>query len=133
VKLGTGTWTLDSSTTLTFDPSVDGGVDVAHHVAAILRFSTGFLIPVSNKTDANARAIRLVKASTPLGLETHKVHVTEDAVTVIASTIRGQFYGLVTLLQLLPPEIHSKHRVTHVPWVARAATSWTPRGSSGKG
>jgi len=118
VKLGTGTWTLDSSTVLTFDPSVEGAGDVAHHVAAILRFSTGFLIPVSNEASANARAIRLERATQPLGLEAHEVHVTADTVTVVASTASGQFYGLVTLLQLLPPEIYSKRRVTHVPWVA---------------
>ncbi|MFA9388861.1 MAG: family 20 glycosylhydrolase [Prolixibacteraceae bacterium] len=50
------------------------------------------------------------------GNEAYKLSVTEEGATITASGDRGAFYGLMTVLQLLPPELESTTKVKGVEW-----------------
>ena len=50
------------------------------------------------------------------GVEGYCLSVTKDKVEVKSGTPRGLFYGMQTLLQLLPAEVESKSKVTAINW-----------------
>lgn len=47
---------------------------------------------------------------TTLGKEGYRLNVTKNRITLEAQTTNGFFYGIQSLLQLLPPQIYSLHR-----------------------
>ncbi|MDN5202202.1 family 20 glycosylhydrolase [Fulvivirgaceae bacterium BMA10] len=50
------------------------------------------------------------------GGEGYCLSVTPDGVTIKSKSPRGLFYGMQTLLQLLPAEVESKSKITSVDW-----------------
>lgn len=87
----------------------------AAYLKARLRVSTGFPFKVHSK---GAPGIMLTcKNSDPqLGAEGYELTVSSNLVVIRAPTQAGLFYGVQTLLQLLPPEIYSSNVVTTVDW-----------------
>lgn len=82
----------------------------AHLLAAELRRSTGFKLPISAvPAQAGETEIRFV-LQTNLAAEGYELTVTQKLVVIRASTPAGIFYGAQTLLQLLPPAIFSERR-----------------------
>ena len=57
-----------------------------------------------------------------LGQEGYRLLVTRKGVTIQSQTAKGAFYGVQTLLQLLPAEIFSKTAVSNVKWAVPLAT-----------
>jgi len=55
-------------------------------------------------------------ADTNLGPEGYELTVATNSIVIRAPEQAGLFYGVQTLLQLLPPEIFSSNRVDHVNW-----------------
>nr|WP_321453317.1 family 20 glycosylhydrolase [uncultured Carboxylicivirga sp.] len=49
--------------------------------------------------------------------EGYKIDATEDSVKIIGKSTGGVFYGLQTLLQLLPSEVESDEFVQHMKWL----------------
>jgi len=82
-------------------------------------------------TQATGRFVSVVHSPTPtatfkfilnekvnptLGNEGYQLSVTTKQVTISANQPAGLFYGMQTLLQLLPKEIESKEEVKHIQW-----------------
>ncbi len=57
-----------------------------------------------------------VNANTNLGVEGYELTVAPDSIVIRAPTTAGAFYGVQSLLQLLPPQILSLQPVTNVAW-----------------
>jgi len=93
--------------------------DTGEYLAAQLRQSTGYKFSMSTLgSGAGAGAIRLTTmgANTNLGAEGYELEVSSNSVVIRALEQGGMFYGVQTLLQLLPSGILSTDRVTGLDW-----------------
>jgi hexosaminidase len=107
---------------------VEGGADAARvgeALAALLRPSTGFPLPVSATAGIVATKnmqLTLASARTQLGAEGYELAVTSDAVRLTAATAAGLFRGIQTVRQLLPVEAESHMAVRGPGWTIPAVT-----------
>jgi hexosaminidase len=82
-----------------------------------LRPATGFRVKTKPLGKKSSGDIMLMKANSEgLPGEGYELSVTASNVVIRAATPAGIFYGVQSLLQLLPPEIFSRDRVTNVDW-----------------
>ena len=121
VKILPGEFELASKTKITFA----GGEAEAGLLAATLRKSTGYKLPVSPVSTLPAKSEIAFLLDTnllgQLGAEGYKLSVNIHYVGITAATPAGLFYGSQTLLQLLPPEIFSAEHVKGIFWTAPCA------------
>ena len=91
----------------------------ANFLAAALRQATGYPLKISVRPDAatsNGILLTTLGASANVGAEGYDLTVTTNGVVIRATNQAGMFYGVQTLLQLLPAEIFSKQLVTNRDW-----------------
>lgn len=113
---------------------VTGGSDAARRVggqlAALLRPSTGYRLPVTTEPGRDGIQLRLEdgesgrsakSADKQLGAEGYRLKVSSRAVVITASTGAGLFHGTQTLRQLLPPEVESRKKQPG-PWLVAGGT-----------
>jgi hexosaminidase len=89
-------------------------------LAMQLTRSTGFRFEVSTNTSLTNQTLILLTGQTSLpdlGGEGYELTVDTNSV-VIRGQAAGVFYGIQTLLQLLPPQIYSQRPITNVAWTA---------------
>jgi hexosaminidase len=107
---------------------VEGGAEAARvgdALAAILRPSTGYPLPVSTTAGIVAtRNIQLALAPSrgSLGAEGYELAVTSDAVRLTAANAAGLFRGMQTIRQLLPFDVESHLAVRAPAWSIPAVT-----------
>jgi hexosaminidase len=102
---------------------VDGASQpTGQYLAQALAKSTGYQFQLANSTATNAvkNAILITtsNALSNLGTEGYELTVAPDSVVIRAPAQGGTFYGVQSLLQLLPPKIYSPRIATNVAWVA---------------
>jgi len=87
----------------------EGAADVARYLAERLGAAAGGFIPVSTGSQpAGPKAIVLAqREDNALGTEGYRLNVQTDRVLLEAPTPAGLFYGVQTILQLLPPGVFS--------------------------
>ncbi len=95
--------------------------ETANQLATTLCRSTGFPLKVAPKFFSGAASrggilLTTRAASTNLGAEGYELTVAPDSVVIRAQTQAGLFYGMQTLLQLLPPDIFSTQLVAQTSW-----------------
>ena len=85
------------------------------------RFGKATGNPVTINTSGSNAAIQLMlnkSSDTTLGKEGYKLSVTPNGVVIRANQPAGLFYGVQTLMQIMPKEIESDTAVKNVSWTA---------------
>ena len=68
------------------------------------------------KGDAKTNIVLQVDSTLPLNAEGYRLEVSPTAVEIIGKSPQGVFYGLQTLMQLLPAEIEGGKRICGTKW-----------------
>ena len=116
VKMSDGSFTLNDSTIIIIMNNAGILKPIAKDLALQLRTVTNypFKIVVSSKQKNNSIILMLNKNLRHLGKEGYSLSVSEKKIKIKAYAGNGIFYGIQSLLQLLPPEIESKELITNI-------------------
>lgn len=95
------------------DPSLDA---VAGFFKSKIKNSTGYTLKVESQKPASNYINLSIVADVPVNDEGYLLDVTNDGVDIKAKTPQGIFYGMQTLLQLLPAEIESPQYINYIAW-----------------
>jgi len=89
------------------DPSNESVQAVASHLAAMLRRSSGFDLPISENAATQSSTNTIILSSTRIntGDESYRLTVTPETVSLTAPAPVGLFRGIQTLRQLLPVDV----------------------------
>jgi hexosaminidase len=96
-----------------------GARQVADYLAGVLRPSTGYRLPVSDRRHDAEISLELGKVGPRLGDEGYELDVTRHGVELTARTAHGLFAGVQTLRQLLPVQVESRS-VQRASWTVPA-------------
>ena len=108
LKPMTGVYVLTNSTSVSYDKPESS--NVANMLTQRLNVPTGFSLKAQQgKAGAIQLNLNAVK-NTELGDEGYTLEATPKGVIIAANQTAGLFYGMQTLIQLLPKEIESKAR-----------------------
>jgi len=118
IELHDGAFNLTAGTRIYADAASRA---TAAFLTAQLRPSTGFPFKTGTKYFGGAAVpggiFLTTKSANPnLGPEGYELTVASNAIVIRAPAQAGLFYGVQTLLQLLPPEIFSTNLVSQVAW-----------------
>lgn len=115
----TGSFALTKAATISVNKPE--GRAVAEMLVQKLNTSTGFMLKAQSGTKGIIQLNLNEKPNAQLSKEGYTLHATPKGVVVAANEPAGLFYGMQTLLQLLPKEIESK-TVTKANWTIPAVT-----------
>ncbi len=119
MQMGKGNFVLKPTSVIELSATDTDAKRVAGFLSKRISTATGYAIPVkpvseSSNSSGNIR-LSLLNDGT-LGSEGYKLDVTSSLVVITANKPAGLFYGMQTLLQLLPKEIESKAAVQNISW-----------------
>jgi hexosaminidase len=115
-------FTIAATTSIVVDGVNTEAARTAELLAAVLRPSTGFPIPVSASGGVGSILLRLATDRAALGDEGYDLTVTRDSVRVVAYRPAGLFRATQTIRQLLPATIESDMKISNGRWVIPALT-----------
>jgi hexosaminidase len=122
VTAGQGSFTVTNGTVIQYSGVNKSAQNVAKYLSQRLKVPTGFNLNIaSGETSANGNIILQLNGKTG-NREGYELKVSSDGVVINADSAAGLFYGVQTLLQLLPKEIESNKTVPGVAWTVPAVT-----------
>ena len=116
VEAHSGVFKLKKSTAIWFDSGCEGEAKL---LADRLHSKSVEVLPGNNSesgADQHAISLLLHGASSDLGPEGYVLKVSPERIQILANSSAGVFYGVQTLLQLLPAEVFSKEPKSHKTW-----------------
>lgn len=108
-----GSFELGPKTSVAIDAGLE---ETGSFLITRLRRTTGFPFEPSGSAGAGRIVLTLKDAPNDLGPEGYELTVSPDSIVVRAPAAAGVFYGIQTLLQLLPPEVLASNTVSGVRW-----------------
>ena len=119
LREGTGSFTIDASTAIVVGTNDPEARKVAEMLNVELKKAAGFTLNIENAPRKKSIQF-LLSPEEPLGNEGYRLAVTTEEISIFAPKPAGLFYGLQTLLQLMPKEIESKQVVNNISWTIPA-------------
>lgn len=124
IQLREGVFKFDS--TVVIVPSGNGEVQkLAGYLSDKVFTPSGIRLTVAKPARAGGKSIKLVLNkvfSKIIGDEGYQLEITPAAVNISANKPAGLFYGIQSIIQMLPPAIESKVRTGGEIWELRAAS-----------
>jgi hexosaminidase len=115
-----GSFTIDSKTKIVVQGEGKESFRVASMLAEKIQMASGFNIEVNTSVDKepgkNVIFFTSDNADPNLGKEGYQLSVSKNAVVLTALDPAGHFYGMQTILQLLPAEIKSPSKIENLSW-----------------
>jgi len=112
VTEGKGVFTIQKGTRILVDET-NGTMEVAELLAKKINISSGINVEISSYNAAfpknNTIVFTTLGAAVALGKEGYSIEITEANVFIQSVSSQGFFYGLQSLLQLLPPDIEKQN------------------------
>ncbi|MGH3325884.1 MAG: glycoside hydrolase family 20 zincin-like fold domain-containing protein, partial [Streptomyces sp.] len=134
VRAGGAPFSIGEQTVIRVPGASDEVRRVGGQLAALLRPSTGYRLPVTARPGDDGIQLKLLRdgagadaRKSALGVEGYRLKVSPRAVVISAPTGTGLFHGIQTLRQLLPAQVESRTEQPG-PWrVAGGTITDTPR------
>ncbi|GAA4918770.1 beta-N-acetylhexosaminidase [Streptomyces coeruleoprunus] len=120
VRPGGEPYTLTPATRIRVD-GTPAAARAAGHLAALLRPSTGYALPVTPDDGPGGIRLRLRPREAALGDEGYRLESGRRGVTLTARTAAGLFHAVQTLRQQLPASVEARTRQTG-PWTVAGGT-----------
>lgn len=89
---------------------------IAGYFQTKIQHATGYDLAIKNSGSSNCISLQIDR-SLKVGDEGYQLSVTSKRVSVKAKTPQGLFYGMQSVMQLLPPQIESEQPVEGIDWV----------------
>ncbi len=113
---GNGNFILDAETKIIY-PDDSSIKQVADFFISQIAIPTGFKLQVGSKHESSNVIVFTINENKALGKEEYQLTVNKESIVVQANDSKGLFYGMQTLLQLLPAEIFSPQKIaTEIKW-----------------
>jgi hexosaminidase len=125
MKSLSGNFELKPNTAILVDKDSADAMNVGRQLAERIKTSAGLDLKIST-TDSEGKqsgAIRITSknANASLGAEGYRLEVAPDGIVIVGKDGPGMFYGIQTLMQLLPPQVFSPTKVTDsIAWTIPA-------------
>jgi len=118
LKNHTGHFKLNKLTKIVIPANDPETHKVADLLAGMLGTPTGYPFAISTAVkSSNVIRLKLNKINDPtLAEEGYQLKATSASITITANDAKGLFYGIQTLVQLLPADIESKQKITAANW-----------------
>ena len=121
VKQGSGNFKLNSNTAIELSSS--SLASLGKYLSETLSVPTGFSFRVNTVSSFSGGSIQLRLTGKPaVKKEAYNLVVTPSEIIITADSAAGLFYGIQTLLQLLPKEIESNKAIKNIDWIIPAVT-----------
>lgn len=124
IKQHSGFFLLTDDTVIVADSST---LSTAMYLKKLLNTPTGFDLAVVKKVDRQQHYIKLTIVEEVQSEEGYRLVVNDDSVAVIGNNQAGLFYGLQTLLQLMPAEVFSQELVNEQWQIPNVVIEDAPR------
>jgi len=125
VQPGEGNFILNKSTVIELTANDTDSRRVAGFLSEKLSIATGFAMPVklvSTASNVTGNITMTILQNATLGSEGYELHVDSNTISLSANKPAGLFFGMQTLLQLLPKEIESPTVVSNMVWTVPSVT-----------
>ncbi len=111
-----GSFEIDSKTSFVIaqNEELKSAIDLMNHRFA---HAAGFELAVVNENPKKNFIAIEVDSNLEMGDEAYSLNVSSSQVNLKAKSVRGAFYGLMSILQLLPPEIESSTQAKDLKWL----------------
>ncbi|MEO8578182.1 MAG: beta-N-acetylhexosaminidase [Gemmatimonadales bacterium] len=119
---GGDAFTITDSTRIVVDDGTAQATRTGELLAAIVRPSTGYAIPISTGPSSRGAIALRLSSDASLGDEGYRLTATRDSVRITANAPAGLYRGTQTLRQLLPAQIESHMKLSPRSWTVPAVT-----------
>ena len=117
MKVGTDHFKLTRRAAITLDTSNPQLIGIARYFNNKVAPATGFEIPVEKHGNIEFK----LTDNTAFGAEGYRLQVKHGDIIITAHQPAGIFYGIQTLLQMLPPEIKNSQKQKGIDWTVPCA------------